>query len=272
MQARVTIGIVVVGALLFGVLLRIESVTSLLRIEYTAGVADSILPPVVSARNVLVYNVTTNDVVYGRRIREVRPIASITKLVTAYAAYTSASLDTPGSITWEDLATEGEAGSLAYGNVYTPRELLFPLLLLSSNDAGVAILRLVGEGVFQERVASVVQGARLSHTDIVDSTGLSIQNVSTVEDLRNLILYLKEYAPHLLDITRLSSYQGVYAGWLNNNPGVAFTEWRGGKHGYLPSAGRTFVGLYEKDHEYVVALLGSADLERDITAILETLE
>ncbi|MBX2866748.1 serine hydrolase [Candidatus Kaiserbacteria bacterium] len=271
MQARVTIGVLIVGAILFGALLRTESVTSLLRIENTAGTASGILPPAVSARNVLVYDVTADDVVYGRKTKETRPIASITKLFTAYAAYTSARLDTVGNITWADLQTEGDAGSLSYGEVYTPRELLFPLLLLSSNDAGAALLRMIGEGVFQERIATLVANAELSHTSIVDSTGLSSQNVSTAEDLKRLVLYLQEYAPHLLDITRLSSYQGTHAGWLNNNPGQKFDGWVGGKHGYLPSAGRTFVGIFEQGHTYVVVLLGSADLSEDLEVVLKEL-
>jgi D-alanyl-D-alanine carboxypeptidase len=271
MRARTTVGILVVLAILFGALLNSGNVTSLIRTQHTAGIASGVLPPAVSARNVLVYDVTADSLVYGRKIEEVRPIASITKLFTAYAAYTSTVLDDRSGVTWTDLATEGEAGSLSYGDMYSPRELLFPLLLLSSNDAGAALLRMIGEGVFQERIATLKLSAELSDTDIVDSTGLSLQNVSTANDLRKLVLYLWEYAPHLLDITRLSSYQGTYAGWLNNNPGQEFKGWAGGKHGYLPSAGRTFVGLYEREHTYVVVLLGSADLVGDLDAILENI-
>jgi len=272
MRARVTIGVVIVLGLFLTLLFQSESVVSLLRTANTTSVSGGVLPSEVSARNVLVTNLSVGEIVYAKKEDEVRPIASITKLFTAYAVYTSSGLDTEGVITWSDLATEGDAGSLSSGDLYTPRELLFPLLLLSSNDAGSALLRMIGEGVFAERTQALTRQADLTSTRIVGSTGLDSENTSTARDLTKLLSYMHMETPYLLDITQLSAYQGTHAGWLNNNPGVTFEGWRGGKHGYLPEAGRTFVGLFERGGSlYAIVLLGSENLARDLKTILETI-
>ena len=269
MQARAPIGILIVCAVVFALFVHTGSVTTLLRTENTTEVLGGVLPFEVSADAFALYDLTEDRYVYEQDVNTSYSIASLTKLFTAYAAYTSPVFDVAGSITPSDIETEGRAGSLQVGQQYTPRELLFPLLLLSSNDAGAAIERLIGREHFNNAVQGLIANASLVQTNIVESSGLRIENTATVRDMVSLLAYLYRETPYLLDITTLSAYQGEYAGWLNNNPGFLIEGWSGGKQGYLPEVGYTFAGLYERDHVYVVVLLGSESIQKDVEVLLE---
>jgi len=227
---------------------------------------------VVTAKSVLVLDSDSNAVIYERNADEQRPIASITKLFTAYTALRSKDIDTPVLIEWQDYSTEGSAGSLKLGETYTLRDLLFPLLLSSSNDAGTAIERKLGYSTFQSSLKETYADAGLSYTALHDGTGLSSNDVSTARDLATFLTYLRTKEPHILDITTLRSYGGNYRGWINNDPGRSFESFRGGKHGYTTEAGRTFAGFFTTEHgEYTVVLLGSTDLLGDLDTILNLL-
>lgn len=226
----------------------------------------------ISAEAYLITNLSTGEVVAEKNKDAELPIASLTKLFTASAVYDSGKLEEDTLIVWQDIVTEGSAGKLWLGQTYTLRDLLFPLLLSSSNDAAAALVRTVGGAAYASAKDKVLLDAGLTKTHITDSSGLSDSNTSTAAELATFLGYLKEHDPYVLDITRLKSYMGPYQGWINNNPGASFDTWRGGKHGYTYAAGRTFAGIFEKNGvEYVVVLLKSSNLEQDLEAALSLL-
>ncbi|MDP2650105.1 MAG: serine hydrolase [bacterium] len=202
----------------------------------------------------------------------VYPIASIAKLFTAHVAHRPEYIGRPVLIVWQDYVTEGNAGGLWLGESYTLRELLFPLLLASSNDASSAIVRTIGNIAIQDGLAALSTDARLTKTQITDAAGLSDTNRSSARDLARFISYLDEHDRYVLDITTLRRHVGTYRGLVNNNPARAFDEFAGGKHGYTPAAGRTFAGMFEtEDHRYIVVLLGSENLDADLAFIVSRL-
>jgi len=157
-----------------------------------------------------------------------------------------------------------------YGEVTTPAELLFPLLIESSNDAGEAIRRTLGSD-FKTGVDAVKEELRLTNTTIIEPTGLRDENVSTVTELARFYAHLKKTYPHIIDITRLNTYLRGDTGLVNNDPARTRTDFSGGKHGYTDTAGRTFVGTFiinESGDEVGVVLLGSKNLLSDINTIV----
>jgi D-alanyl-D-alanine carboxypeptidase len=219
-----------------------------------------------------VFDTKIGKVLYGNNIDKTMPIASVTKLFTAYAVIQSERKDVAFTITESDIRTEGRSGKLEFGEKVTPYQLLFPLLIESSNDAGEAIRRKLGDE-FPRAVSTVKEELALKSTTITDATGLSNKNVSTVYDLALLFAYLKRTEPHLVDITSLKNYIQEDTGYINNNPLRTFASYTGGKHGYTESAGRTFVGTFEvgKDGKEIgIVLLKSADLKADVEHILSS--
>ncbi len=217
-----------------------------------------------------IFDPKTGEVLAGKNIDVARPMASITKLFTAYAVLVSEKVHEPITITWSDLNGEGRAGKLTYGEKVTPEELLFPLLIESSNDAGEAIERALGKDLFSH--VSVLQNElSLSHTNIADATGMSAKDVSGVTDLARFFTHLKQTYPQVTDITQLKLYVGEDEGLVNNNPARSFTNFTGGKHGFTEEAGRTFVGTFrgaEDSGEIGMVILGSTNLKADIAKML----
>lgn len=222
-----------------------------------------------SAEAYLITNLDSGAIVAEKNKDVELPIASLTKLFTASVVYDSQSLEQDTLIVWQDIVTEGGAGKLWLGQTYTLRDLLFPLLLSSSNDAAAALARTLGTAAYASAQETILRNAGLTQTTIVDSSGLNDGNISTASELTTFLIYLREHDPFVLDITRLKSYMGPYHGWINNNPGAAFESWRGGKHGYTYAAGRTFAGIFETNGAtYAVVLLKSSDLQADIETAL----
>jgi D-alanyl-D-alanine carboxypeptidase len=172
------------------------------------------------------------------------------------------------TITYADTWAEEDFGKLHAGEEYVLRELLFPLLLESSNDVAAHFERVTKGEVIKE-MNNLANEAGLTNTDLVDASGLSAKNVSTASDLARFLSYLHQNHSHILDITTLRQYVGPYTGWVNNSP-VLNKDYAGGKHGYTEAALRTGAVLFKEDISgtqrtigYVV--LGAASLSADIT-------
>lgn len=265
------------GLLIFGlfVLLTYSSVVSSSREPVAAVVAAPVFSvqgdePRVSASAFAVFDVTTGKVFASRAADQTLPIASITKLATAAALMDTADTEAVVTIREVDVAAEGRAGKLAIGEEYTVRELLFPLLLESSNDAAAALER-VKAGELTTHMTEVADAAGMNDTVFADASGLSDRNVSTTEDLQRFLTYLASEYPHVLDITQLTSYVGEYSTLVNNSP-VLDDAYVGGKHGFTEAAGRTLAALYTEEvggveHTFGYVLLGSDDLRADTAAL-----
>jgi len=225
--------------------------------------------PPVSAPSYVVFDVATGEVLVEMDPRTKRPIASVTKLMTGDVHLGSGrALDQSVRITATDVATEGRAGSLRVGEIYKTRELLFPLLLESSNDAATALTRardsvLISQ--MQERLSAF-------GITITDASGLSEQNQASAEALAQYLAEVYKTQPHLFDITRLTQYLGTDKGWRNNSPVANLPGYRGGKHGYTEAAGRTLAAVFTEEitgenRAIGYILLGSNNLREDVIVL-----
>jgi D-alanyl-D-alanine carboxypeptidase len=229
-------------------------------------------PAPVSALSYLVFDATTGEVLIAKEPDTVRPAASVTKLLTAATLVQNEDLEQVGTIEWSDLNTEGRAGKLEVSDKYTYRELLFPLLLESSNDAAAFFERETAGAIVAE-MNSLAESIGMQNSSFVDASGLSDRNQSTATDLRALLTHVATNVPYVLDITTLPQHVGTYTGWVNNSP-VRDSGYLGGKHGYTTAANRTLAALFEEtfaseSRTVGYVLLGSADLAKD-TAILRS--
>lgn len=227
-------------------------------------------PGTPTAKAWAIFDPKTGAILSGVQSEKSYPIASVTKLFIAETALRSSEKNTAFTITYADLATEGRAGKLVYGETVTPYSLLFPLLIESSNDAGEAIKRFLGKE-YDTSIHEIEDQLLLTQTHIVDGSGLSPQNTSSAHDLAILYTYIKKTHPHILDITQLGTYIGPRTGYVNNDPARSLPNFVGGKHGYTPEAGKTFVGSFTLPHsnkEIGIVLLGSDDLLHDIEKLL----
>ncbi len=135
----------------------------------------------VPAKAYVIFDAKTGAVLGKKNVNEVVPIASVTKLFTA-AALNERDLSASSTVTWADVAAEEDFGKLEAGHEYQLRELLFPLLIESSNDAAAHLERVTSGGVLHD-MNSLAKQVGLPDTYLYDASGLSVKNVSTATDL-----------------------------------------------------------------------------------------
>lgn len=244
-------------------------------LEYTVT-DDSFASTSITAKSFIVFDVTTGQVFGARASKATHEMASITKLITAYTALATSTIDASTTVSWRAIATEGRAGQLAGGQKTRVRELLFPLLLESSNDAAEVIAEANGRAPFIASMNEQVQSLGMTSTTIVDPSGLSRGNMSTAHDLMTLLRHLNEFNRHVLDITTLSSYIGERQMWQNSDPLLSSEGFAGGKHGYTDTAGRTIALIVEESFDDIgevrpigIVLLDSDNLPSDVQKLRE---
>lgn len=145
-----------------------------------------------SARSVLVVDRDTGRVLFEKNSREIRPIASITKLMVALIVLES-SVDLGEPILFnqnDELASRGRRKSrLRVSAPLTRDELLRLMLMSSENKAAYALARShpAGYDEFMRAMNDKAQYLGMFDTQFTDPTGLSDQNLSTAWDLKLLL-------------------------------------------------------------------------------------
>lgn len=227
----------------------------------------------VSARAWGVFDTESRQLLFGHNEDTAYPIASVTKLMTASVTLDTLLLEATTTLSRQAIATEGKAGGLTAGEEFSVRELLFPLILSSSNDAAEAIAEYEGRETFINAMNATAKKLGMNDTHYADPSGLSASSTSSAADLATLLEYLVREQPYLVDISKLDTYVGEEHSWKNINPASHVETYQGGKHGYTDEASRTMAALFEEDiapdstRTFTVVLLGSDNLKIDMETI-----
>ena len=132
----------------------------------------------------------TGEVLLGKNDEQVRPIASLTKLMAGMVvAEAKLPLDEHITITSEDVdRLKGSSSRLPVGTVLTRRQALHLALMSSENRATHALARTYpgGESAFVSAMNNIAQQLGMDQTRYVEPTGLSPQNRSSARDLATL--------------------------------------------------------------------------------------
>ncbi len=237
--------------------------------------------PLVSAEEYLVGNIETGEIYIAKNTKKIFPIASISKLITALLVNNVLKPDQEITITNKMLEPYSDAGHLSPGEVYSPMELLYPLLLESSNDAAEAIAESYGYDDFIYEMNSIVYEIGMENTSFSDPSGLSYMNKSNAEDLFVLAKYIFNYDKPILNITKkvdmITSTTGhgeqVYK---NINPFSLESNFIGGKTGRTNEAKESMLSLFnykngDKSYNIAIIVLRSEfnERENDTKALLK---
>ncbi|UHD16721.1 D-alanyl-D-alanine endopeptidase [Thiocapsa bogorovii] len=191
--------------------------------------------------------------IYGKNTRDVKPIASVTKLMTAMVVLDSgASLDAPITITEADRDTLRHSRSrLRIGQATLSRREMLMVALMSSDNRAAAALARTSPGGTPRFVAAMnrkAQALGMRDTSFVDSSGLDNRNRSTAEDLVKMVRGAAQY-PLIREATSLGEMKvQPFAGagaleYRNTNPLVRNPEWHVevSKTGFINEAGHCLV-------------------------------
>lgn len=244
--------------------------------------SHGVAPPEISAAAAIVVDSASLEVLYDKNGRARRPPASLTKIATAIVAVERGQLDevVESEIHYWDLDDSSTMG-LEPGDVFTVRELLYGLLLVSGNDAANMIGRQVSgsEAAFVDEMNAMVERLGLRDTRFTNPSGLhNDRHYSTAWDLVLLSRYLMRF-PDLRTIVgtethvALGKREGEPLGidLYNHNPLLNYTPGVDGvKTGFHEQAGRTFSVTVERDgHRIYIVLLDTPLRADDSQALIE---
>lgn len=206
---------------------------------------ESVNFPKVSAKAFLVADLDTGEIIESRDSDAVYAIASISKLMTSLVSVET--IDQYSQITVPKFAVDtlGKQGSLRAGEILTANDLLYALLLESSNDAAEALAVFAGRDDFIKNMNNRAESLGLARTSFFDPSGLSEGNKSTAFDLFRLVQYIRENNPEIMKITDTKQKKVGKHTWYNINKFVNDRLYTGGKNGYTSAAKHTLITTFE---------------------------
>lgn len=200
-----------------------------------------------------------------------RPMASITKLVTALVTLKSdVSLNTTVTILGSD-ERNGTKRHIRGGDKLKIGDILATALVGSNNTAAVALGRVVGNGNFIKIALDVLQELGFINTQIVEPSGLSARNISTAREIAHIATRVFEF-PEAREamtqkqfvFTATGRYKRVVT--VHNTNELLQKQWPRvliGKTGYINESGYNFVAQSENEQgdRIIVVLLGAPSNE-----------
>ncbi len=224
--------------------------------------------PELRSASVLVLDAEGNQI-YGKDVDTIRPIASITKLMTAMVVLDAGlDLDEQITITPADRDTVKRTGSrLNYGATLSRKELILLALMSSENRAAAALGRTYpgGSEAFVRAMNRKADDLGMFYSYFADAAGLRAENVSTAADLGKMLTAAEDYS--LIRESTTTARMEVYpfrgrgpVVYGNTNRLLKNENWEIelSKTGYINEAGRCLVMQATIDGEEVsIVLLNS---------------
>jgi D-alanyl-D-alanine endopeptidase (penicillin-binding protein 7) len=225
------------------------------------------LPPPpggVYARNAILLDPATGEVLYEKNSSRSVPIASLTKLMTAMVFLEQKpDLSREVEVTQAELAGAGHT-QLRRGEHVPLGELLHMSLMSSDNCATrvIAIESGLSPADFVARMNSKAVELGLTGTRFVEFTGLDEHNVATASDVARM-LHAAANEPLIAEITTTRSYQfrterRRHA--INNTDRLLYGRYEilGGKTGFIIEAGYCFATWVRTEgRELIAVVLGA---------------
>lgn len=214
--------------------------------------------PSLSAVSAILVDGKTGRVLYEKNVEEERAIASITKLMTALVAVESTpDLSREVTVKREYTLTEGSSMYLKVGETLTLETLLYGLLLVSGNDAALAVAGFCAGDVetfvgwMNEKAAEL----GMEHTHFSNPNGLSDDDhYSTAADMAKLARVFMENET----LSEIVATKSITLGsrTLNNHNKLLwqYEGCIGMKTGYTDKAGRTLVSCAQRGEQQLIAV------------------
>ena len=242
-----------------------------------AAVPDAFAQIPVEAKAAIVYDLATGTALYEKNADAQLPLASLTKLLTVYAALSS--LSENASITVSERATSLEGPrAFSEGQAFTLGDIARLTLTASLNDGAAAIAEAAAarQGISENALfAGAVSALGLSQTYAVNGSGLDVNTeisggYGSARDLARLAGALVELAPDIAAATARPSTHAVSEGGTsfevqNTDPMVeTLSRLLLSKTGYTDLAGGNLALVFDAGirHPIAVVVLGSSQKAR----------
>ena len=234
------------------------------------------LPPL-TAKAAIVYDLATGATLYAKNAEAQLPLASLTKLLTVYAALSELSPDTPITIP-ADVMGLSAPHAFAPGETLALADLARLTLTASLNDGAAAIAEATALRAHTDQISMLAGAAAaldLPQTYALNGSGLDVSTqisggYGSARDLARLAGALVEKAPEIAYATTGSSASATAANGtrftVKNTDPIAGTVPRLllSKTGYTDLAGGNLALVFDAalNHPVAVVVLGSTQNAR----------
>lgn len=230
-------------------------------------------PPPVSAASAILMDAGSGRVLYAQDVHTQRLIASTTKLMTALVAVESTpDLNTVIQVKREYQA-EGSSMYLRVGEELTLKELLYGLLLVSGNDAALAIAGGCAGSIetFVDWMNQRAESLGMKDTHFANPNGLDDEaHYSTAYDMA---LLAQEVSKNERLMTLVATRSAYVAGRSLTNHNKLLWRYEGCmgmKTGYTDAAGRTLVSCAKRGEQTLICVtLKDRDDWKDHAALFD---
>ena len=233
-----------------------------------AGVATAGSISAVRSNVVLVQDLSSNTTLFSRNDEIARPIASITKLMTAIVIVdANQSMSEMVEVTSSDIDTVKHSRSrLPVGTKLSRGDMMHLALMSSENRAANALGRHYPGGMtaFVAEMNSKAKQLGMTQSRFVEPTGLSSENVSSPRDLVKLLQAsasrpaIRQYTTDTQHEVRTSGHTTLFR---NTNMLVMNPTWdiKVSKTGYINEAGQCLVMVARINNRDMAIVLLNAD-------------
>lgn len=248
--------------------------------------------PDLNAEIALVSDIDTGFMFFQKNLNLRRPIASISKLMTALLVKKQLSADTQILVSEKAISIDGaKSNSLQAGEIFKADDLMKIMLLISSNKAAEAFAESLGGQNFVELMNAEAKKLNMTRTSFADSSGLNMANQSTAEDLKRLAQHILQNYPEIIVLTQTDQTTVISQNLkikheLNNINLMAQAppilkdlnmKYLGGKTGFTDEAKETYLGLFiapssrfpGQERRLLIVVLNSGSRYNDVEALLK---
>ncbi len=232
------------------------------------------------AQDAIVYDLTNGQVLYAKNAYQTHPLASITKLLTLYAAANTLSPAATITMSPDSVAAVNDTADTGFsaGETFSFEDLARLTLAASSNSGAEAIAEAAATAQQKSNatlLANAASAIGLTQTSATNATGLDINSqvsggYGSAHDVAVLAGALLKKAPKIAAATTqptvsIQSNQGVTHTFSNTDLDVThIPDPLLSKTGYTDLAGGNLVVVYDAaiNHPVAVVVLGSTETGR----------
>lgn len=241
--------------------------------------------PEISAKSAIVFNFkqdNSNNILFKKNAEQILPVASLTKLMTAIVALENYDPEDIIKISKDSVDIDGNNGGLINGEELKVKDLLYIMLVESSNDAAMALAEDGTKINFDTFIYQMNRKAKemdLRNTQFIEPIGLDSLNQSTAGE----IAIIAEHAlkiPLIFEIlktpqtTIFSIDKKFIHNIINTNKLLGkIPQLIGGKTGFTEEAGGCMVTISNISNLFnnylITVVLASSQREDDTSTLID---
>lgn len=229
---------------------------------------------------IIAKDMTSKQLIFSKDATKMNQPASLTKIMTAILAIESGKMNDVVTITKPMIQVEPTKANLRVGEKFYLKDLVKAAMVMSANDAAMAIGVYLGDGdanTFADMMNQKAKKIGMKNTNFTNPCGFDIGNhYSTAQDL----LVMSEYAiknSSFNEMAKLKRHdfkalntKRSYAAYTHNKLLNNYKYAVGIKTGFTQKAGPCLIARAQKDgKDVLVVMLNSEQRWRDIRTIFD---